>query len=656
MRSPLAEWLSRHVEAGTIPGGVALLGAGEGAEVVSAGVASIGGQPMPADAIMRIQSMTKVITAVAALRLVAAGRLELDQSLAEWLPELASRQVLRMPTAALDDTVPARREITLRHLLTNTSGYGMIIESSPLQQAMADNGTEAGPEPPTLGADEWLRRLAELPLVFHPGEGWRYHHSFSVLGILIWRATGRPLAEHLAEDIFGPLGMIDTALWVPEEKLDRLPAAYRHGEAGLVETEPAGGGFYAGPPPFDVSHGELVSTARDFHRLTRMLADGGTVSGRPMISLADVRQITSDQVPDACKTADSFVAGFWDGVVGVTASPCTPMAGAVVDTDGPVDKARTSSPTATERSESCSPKWRWARRCRRCSRSSSHCTNLPSSPKRLPVGILSRMTGDTRWLDSMPEYYDRCLAPAVFAPYARYVAGIAATHAPKAVLEVAAGTGVVTAELVRALPAAQITATDLNPAMVAWAAQRVGGPAWMPADAQRLPFRDASFDMIVCQFGVMFLPDKAKAFAEAARVLRPDGLFGFTVWDTIDTSPLTAAVIDGLAEAIPDDPPDFLARIPHGYHDPDQVRLDIAAGGLVVESIERVVLRGTAPSARVIAEGFCYGTPLRFELEERGDVEHLTDELADRMTVEFGPGPVAGDMAGYVVSARRPRS
>ena len=314
MGSPLAEWLSRHVEAGTIPGGVALLGAGEGAEVVSAGVASIGGQPMPADAIMRIQSMTKVITAVAALRLVAAGRLELDQSLAEWLPELAARQVLRTPTAALDDTVPARREITLRHLLTNTSGYGMIIESSPLQQAMADNGTEAGPEPPALGADEWLRRLADLPLVFHPGEGWRYHHSFSVLGILIWRATGRPLAEHLAEDIFGPLGMIDTALWVPEEKLDRLPAAYRHGEAGLVETEPAGGGFYAGPPPFDVSHGELVSTARDFHRLTRMLADGGTVSGRPMISLADVRQITSDQVPDACKTADSFVAGFWDGV------------------------------------------------------------------------------------------------------------------------------------------------------------------------------------------------------------------------------------------------------------------------------------------------------------------------------------------------------
>src|SRR5689334_16139099 len=127
--------------------------------------------------------------------------------------------------------------------------------------------------------------------------GWRYHHSFGVLGILISRVTGRPLGEHLAEDIFGPLGMTDTALWVPESKLDRLPAAYRHGDEGLVETEPAGGGFYAGPPSFDVSHGELVSTARDYHRFARMLADGGRADGQPMISPEHHRQMTSDQVP-----------------------------------------------------------------------------------------------------------------------------------------------------------------------------------------------------------------------------------------------------------------------------------------------------------------------------------------------------------------------
>jgi CubicO group peptidase (beta-lactamase class C family) len=309
----LRELLTRHVDAGTIPGGVALLGAGD-AEVVSAGAASVGGGPMGEDAIMRIQSMTKAVTSVAALRLVEAGRLELDQSLEGWLPELADRQVLRSPAAELDDTVPAHRAITLRHLLTNTSGYGMVIQASPLQQAMAANGTEAGPEPPAMGADEWLRRLAELPLAFQPGEGWRYHHSFGVLGILVSRVTGRPLGEHLADDVFGPLGMTDTALWVAEGELDRLPAAYRHGDEGLVETEPAGGGFYAGTPPFDVSHGELVSTARDYQRFTRMLADGGRAGGQPMISADHLQQMTSDQVPAACKTADSFFPGFWDGM------------------------------------------------------------------------------------------------------------------------------------------------------------------------------------------------------------------------------------------------------------------------------------------------------------------------------------------------------
>ena len=282
--------------------------------MVAAGMAAVGGAPMREDAIMRIQSMTKAITAVAALRLVEAGRVALDESVVQWLPELSDRQVLRNPKAELDDTVPARRPITLRHLLTNTSGYGMIIEASPLQQAMAGNGTEAGPEPPAVGADEWLNRLAELPLAFQPGEGWRYHHSFGLLGILIARLTGRPLGEHLAEDIFGPLGMSDTALWVPEDKLDRLPAAYRHGEAGLVQVEPAGGGFYAGPPPFDVGHGELVCTARDFHRFARMIVDGGRADGASIISLDHVREMTSDQVPPQCKTADSFFPGFWDGM------------------------------------------------------------------------------------------------------------------------------------------------------------------------------------------------------------------------------------------------------------------------------------------------------------------------------------------------------
>jgi CubicO group peptidase (beta-lactamase class C family) len=312
MVSELERFLVRRVEAGTVPGAVALRG-GRDPEVVAAGVASIDGDPMCEDAIMRIQSMSKAITSVAALRLVEAGRIGLDQSVETWLPELAYRRVLTSPGAPLDDTVPARRAITVRHLLTMGSGYGMEFGDSPLRMAMADNGTEVGPDPIALGADEWLSRLAELPLAFQPGEGWRYHHSFALLGILLARLTGRPLGEHLAEDLFDPLGMPDTAFWVPEEKLDRLPAAYRFGEGGLVEMEPAGGGFYAGSPPFDVSHGELVSTARDYHRFLRMLVERGQTKGAPLITDVHLRQMTSDQVPADNKTPDSFFPGFWDG-------------------------------------------------------------------------------------------------------------------------------------------------------------------------------------------------------------------------------------------------------------------------------------------------------------------------------------------------------
>jgi CubicO group peptidase (beta-lactamase class C family) len=304
----LQQLLDRHVTGGAAPGIVAIIGTAEETDVVTAGVASLGGKPMPADAIMRIQSMTKVISAVATLRLIESADLRLDQPVDEWLPELADRRVLTSPTAALDDTVAADHPITVRHLLTNTSGYGMMLTDSPLQQAMADNGTEAGPEPVALGAEEWLRRLAELPLAFQPGQGWRYHHSFGVLGILIARVTGRPLGEHLAAEIFVPLGMADTAFWVPTDKVDRLPAAHRHGPNGFVETEPAAGGFYAEPPPFDIDHGELVSTARDFYRFARALADD-----TGLISPEHKSLLASDQVPEQCKTPDSFFRDFWDG-------------------------------------------------------------------------------------------------------------------------------------------------------------------------------------------------------------------------------------------------------------------------------------------------------------------------------------------------------
>jgi CubicO group peptidase (beta-lactamase class C family) len=307
--SDLQQLLDRHVAAGAAPGAVAIIGTGAEPEVATAGTAGLDRPPMPADAIVRIQSMTKVVTAVAALRLVEAGELTLDQPVEQWLPELTDRRVLSDPAAPLDDTVAAERPITVRHLLTNTSGYGMVLTDSPLRQAMVANGTDAGPEPPALGAGEWLRRLAELPLAFQPGQGWRYHHSFAVLGILIARLTGRPLGEHLAAELFDPLGLADTGLWVPVGKLDRLPAAYRHGPDGLVETEPAAGGFYAGPPPFDIDHGELVSTARDFYRFLRALVDG-----TGLISAEHKRLLASDQVAQHCKTPESFFPGFWDGM------------------------------------------------------------------------------------------------------------------------------------------------------------------------------------------------------------------------------------------------------------------------------------------------------------------------------------------------------
>jgi Beta-lactamase class C and other penicillin binding proteins len=169
-----------------------------------------------------------------------------------------------------------------------------------------------------MGAEEWLRRLTELPLAFQPGEGWRYHHSFGVLGILISRVTGRPLGEHLAEDVFGPLGMTDTALWVAEGKLDRLPAAYRHGDEGLVETRACRWRF--------LRRAAVVRRQPRRARLHRTglsplrpdACRGGRVNGRPMISPDHLQQMTSDQVPAACKTADSFFPGFgtaWDGVL-----------------------------------------------------------------------------------------------------------------------------------------------------------------------------------------------------------------------------------------------------------------------------------------------------------------------------------------------------
>lgn len=254
----------------------------------------------------------------------------------------------------------------------------------------------------------------------------------------------------------------------------------------------------------------------------------------------------------------------------------------------------------------------------------------------------------------MPETYDRCLGPALFAPFAAELAGRVTALGPQRVLELAAGTGIATAALVSALPTADITATDLNPAMVSWGSARGPGASWLRADAQSLEFPDGSLELVVCQFGVMFLPDKVAAFAEAARVLVPGGRMFFSVWDVVAASPFAAALVDSVASVLPADPPSFVVRVPHGYVDPDQVRRDVEAGGLRVEAIDRLVLAGQAPSAHVLAEGFCLGTPLRFALDRRGPLDELTRSVGDEMAARLGQRAVASDLAAYVVTARRP--
>jgi SAM-dependent methyltransferase len=262
------------------------------------------------------------------------------------------------------------------------------------------------------------------------------------------------------------------------------------------------------------------------------------------------------------------------------------------------------------------------------------------------------MTTDASWVGSMPELYDANLGPALFAPFGAELAGRAAALSPNSVLELAAGTGLATRALVKALPSASITATDLNGAMVAWAAERVPGPTWLAADAQALDFPTDAFDLVVCQFGAMFFPDKPAAFAEAARVLLPGGTLMMAIWDAVELSPFPATLVEALGAVLPDDPPSFVVRVPHGYADPDLIAADLTAGGLTVGGIEKVVLTGEATSARSLAQGFCLGTPLRFALEQRGSLSELTEAVGVEMEKRLGPGPLTGDLAALVVTAR----
>src|SRR5207253_4824658 len=243
-----------------------------------------------------------------------------------------------------------------------------------------------------------------------------------------------------------------------------------------------------------------------------------------------------------------------------------------------------------------------------------------------------------------------------FEPYAADMARDVAACKPRRVLELAAGTGVVTRRLARELPAdVEIVATDLNQAMLDEAAR--AGTArpvqWRQADAMKLPFDDASFDVVACQFGAMFFPDRAQAYAEARRVLRPGGAFFFNGWDRIEANEFIRVTTDALDQVFPDNPPRFMHRGPHGYHDKETIRADLARGGFHSPQIETVVHRSRAARARDAVTGYCEGSPLRPEIEAHGPdaLARGTEAAVKAMEARFGRGAIEGAISAIVVRA-----
>jgi ubiquinone/menaquinone biosynthesis C-methylase UbiE len=266
---------------------------------------------------------------------------------------------------------------------------------------------------------------------------------------------------------------------------------------------------------------------------------------------------------------------------------------------------------------------------------------------------------DKLFAGSIPEIYDRFLVPLIFESYAHDLAGRLAKVEPRDVLETAAGTGVLTRAMATALPAqARITATDLNQPMLDRAAALEPTPgriAWRQADALALPFEDQSFDAVACQFGAMFFPDKVLGYSQARRVLKPGGHFIFNVWDRIAENEFADIVTETLETIFPNDPPRFMARIPHGYHDVATLREELTTAGFAHVSIETRGDISRAPSPRDPAIAYCQGTPLRNEIEARdpAGLEAATQACAEALALRFGSGAIAGRIRAHVITARR---
>src|SRR5262249_42916265 len=251
------------------------------------------------------------------------------------------------------------------------------------------------------------------------------------------------------------------------------------------------------------------------------------------------------------------------------------------------------------------------------------------------------------------------LVPLIFESYARNLAERLAETKPQDVLETAAGTGVLTRAIASRIPVhARLVATDLNQPMLDHARTRLshdGRVEWRQADALALPFADRTFDAVACQFGVMFFPDKLQGYKEARRVLRPGGHFFFSVWDRISENEFADVVTEALATVFPHDPPRFMARTPHGYHDAERIRQELNAAGFANISLDAVDGKSKASSPRDPAIAYCQGTPLRNEIEARDPsrLEEATQKAAQALAQRFGAGAIEGRIRAFVITAAR---
>ncbi len=312
--------MAGYVKRGDVPGLVFLICRRGEVHVGAIGTMAIGGRdPMRRDTIFRIASVSKPVVAVASLILVEECKLRLDEPVDRLLPELADRRVLKQIDGPIDETVPANRPITLRDLLTFRMGFGSIMVppgTYPIQRAAAEGRIRMGPPLPQEqpAPDEWIRRLGKLPLMYQPGERWLYDTGSDVLSVLVARAAGQPLDAFLRERIFDPLGMSETAFYVPPSKIARLATSYSpNSKTGALEVyDEAGSGHWSRPPAFPSGAGGLVSTVDDLLAFGRMLLNNGKHGNVRILSRPSVETMTSDQLTSPQKAVSGLVPGYFE--------------------------------------------------------------------------------------------------------------------------------------------------------------------------------------------------------------------------------------------------------------------------------------------------------------------------------------------------------